>query len=278
MSGVRSAAAEAVAAAVLWGSIGVVFRLAVEKGADPRWLILGRPLLASVPSLVCVAAGCGGPSRWSLVVGLLGLAPLYASYFLAVERVGAAVASLLLYTAPLWVAAASGPLLGERPGRRVAAASVLGFLGAALIVLPGLGGRVDPLGAVLGLASGASYASYMVLARLAASRGAGVAEVSLHSLPFAALGVAAVARPHGSPGAVGLLAALYLAAAGTLVPYALSARALSRLPAARVAVISLVEPVTAVALAWLLLGEELRPLQLVGAALVLSSSVAAALG
>lgn len=266
--------AEAAAAAVLWGSIGVAYRLGVQAGADGAWLILGRPLLAALASPVAALLGAGRPGKWSIAVGLLGLAPLYATYFLAVSRIGAALASILLYTAPAWVALASGPLLGEPPGGQGLASMALGLAGAVLAVGPG-GGSFDAAGVLLGLASGVSYAAYILLSRYAQLRGAGVAGVAVHSLPFAALGVTAVARPRGPPGLVDLAYASYLACAGTLVPYTLSSRALRRLEAHRVAVVSLVEPVTAVVLAWLLLGERLSPLQALGAAMVLASSLLA---
>ena len=268
---------EAVAAAVLWGSIGVVYRMGVASGADGAWLVLGRPLLAGLPGLVAAVLGLSRPSRWSAAVGLLGLAPLYASYFLAVERLGAALASVLLYTAPVWVVLVSGPVLGEPPGARGLAAAVAGFAGVVLIAGPGAG-PADALGLVLGLVSGASYACYIILARYAQARGARVAEVAVHSLPFAALGVAAVARPTGLPGPLELAYAGYLAFVGTLLPYILSSRALRRLEAHRVAVVSLVEPLTAILLAVLLLGEELSAAQALGAALVLASSLLAARG
>jgi len=274
--GAGSAVAEAAAAAVLWGSIGVAYRLGVGHGAHPAWLIAGRPLAASVFSLVALLAGWGRPGRWSAAVGLLGLAPLYVTYFLAVGEVGAALASVLLYTAPVWVALLS-PLAGDMFRMRSLVYAVAGVAGVVLLVEP-WGSRYTASGVALGLASGASYAAYILLARLGQRRGAPPEEVSIHAFPFAALGVALVLRPETPPGAVDLPYVLYLAVAGTIVPYLLSARALARLEASRAAVVSLVEPVTAVALAWLLLGEELAPLQLLGAGLVVASAAMAGLG
>ena len=271
--GAGSAVAEALAAAMLWGSIGVVYRIGLLHGAHPEWLILGRPAAASVFSLAALLAGWGRPGRWSAAVGLLGLAPLYVTYFLAVGLVGAALASVLLYTAPVWVSLLS-PIAGDRFRGRSLLYAAAGLAGVALLVEP-WGSRYSPAGVALGLASGASYAGYILLARLGQRRGAGPEEVSIHAFPFAALGVALVLRPEGAPGPVDAPYVLYLAVAGTIVPYLLSARALARLEAARVAVVSLVEPVTAVALAWLLLGERLSPPQLLGASIVVAAAAAA---
>lgn len=275
-SGSAKPVAEAVAAAALWGSIGVVYRLGVMHGASPPWLILGRPLAASVFSLAAFLAGWGRPSKWSLAVGLLGLAPLYLSYFLAVAEVGAALASILLYTAPIWVTLLS-PLVGDRVSGRAVAYAATGLAGVVLLVEP-WGSPYSAKGIVLGLVSGVSYAAYMLLARLGQRRGASPVEVSLYAFPFAALGVAAVMQPDSGPGMVDLLYVAYLAVMGTIVPYLLSARALASLEASRVAVVSLVEPLTAVILAWLILGETLSPVQVLGAGLVVAAAAAAGKG
>ncbi len=267
------AVAEAVVAAVLWGSIGVVYRLGVGAGCSGAWLVAGRPLAASLLSLYLAIRG-SRPSVWSVAVGMLGLAPLYAAYFLAVERLGAGLASILLYTAPVWVTLLS-PVIGERVTPAGWLAAVAGFLGVSMLAWPS-GGGLDVVGLLLGLASGASYAAYILLARLGQKRGAGVKEVSVHAFPFAAAAVLAAERPRGAPSPLDVAYMTYLAVAGTIVPYVLNARALSRLDAHRVAVISLVEPLTATLLAYAVLGEKLTLLQTMGAVLVLVSSLLAA--
>ena len=126
----------------------------------------------------------------------------------------------------------------------------------------------------MGLASGLSYAVYMVLARLATSRGAGAAEVGVFSIPWAALALLAVVRPRGLPGGTELAYMAYLGIFTTLIPYLMHVKALSLIEAHRVSVISLVEPVVAIVAAGALLGEELSPVQVAGSALVLAASAA----
>lgn len=264
-------------AAVLWGSVGVVFKLGLAHGASEPWMILGRPLLASLVSVAMALAGYGRPTRWSVVIGLLGLAPLYVSYFLAVERIGASLASLLLYTAPIWVAALSPVVVGERVGAVQALTVPLGVAGASLVSwnLKDAEGGVG--GVMLGLASGASYAAYIVLARAAQKRGASVYEASIHAIPFATLGVAISVRPSSLPTVNDALFAAYLAVAGTVVPYFLHVSALKYLRATTVAVLSLIEPLTAVLMASALLGEELDLVKAAGAAMILAAALIASL-
>jgi len=68
-----------------------------------------------------------------------------------------------------------------------------------------------------------------------------------------------------------VFASLYLAIACSLVPYILWYRGLSYLSATESTVVSLMEPIVAIAISWPLLNEPLAPLQLVGAATVLLS-------
>jgi len=267
----------ALCAAVLWGSIGVAFRLGVGMGASASWLVLGRPLIAGLVSLACLLAGFGRVSRWSVVVGFV-LAPFIVVYLNAVYMVGVALASVLLYTAPMWVGLLGHFVLGERLGCRGLLSLVLGFAGVCLVV-GGFDSAFSPPfeGVVLALLSGLFYACYIVLARVAVSRGASSLEVGLHSQPIAALGVAFLSPPSGPPTPIDVLWALYMGVATVVVPYVLNAKALAVLEAYRVSVISLAEPVSATLLAHILLHETLSREQLIGAILVLIAASIASL-
>ena len=58
---------------------------------------------------------------------------------------------------------------------------------------------------------------------------------------------------------------------GTIIPFFLLVSALRHLPATRVGIIAMLEPVVATIVAWAWLGESLGALQLVGAAVVLAA-------
>lgn len=232
---------------------------------------MARVAVAGLLALPLILLGRASVTRWSVIVGGLVLGPLYAIYLLAVENVGAGLASILLYTAPLWVTIASPWALREIPTSRTMAALPLGLAGVLLIASPSGESRVPATGLALGLASGLMYAAYLLLARLAQKRGAHSEEVGIASLPLALPGVLLVARPQCGLGVEGVLPALYLGLMATLVPYFLNAYALSRIDSSRVSIVSLVEPLTAVLLGVVLLGERLTASQVLGGALILSS-------
>ena len=62
---------------------------------------------------------------------------------------------------------------------------------------------------------------------------------------------------------------------GTIVPFFLIVSALRHLPATRVGIIAMVEPVVATVVAWAWLGESLTRVQLAGAVVVLAAIVLA---
>ncbi len=267
-------------AAALWSTTGVASRAAVMCGSNPWTNAFMR---AGFGALVGGLIALSGIKVRFLDVrmaayGLLLSTPLYSSYLAAVERLGAGVAAVLLYTAPPIVAVASGPLLGE-PVTRVRAACVgLSFLGVALIQLGhSSSGGFDLAGVALGLTSGASYAGVILASRALVTRGWAPTEVAFGPLPWAALGTGLVAALRGAlrvPPAGGLLWGAYLGAFTAAGAYLLHASGLSRVQATPAGVVSNLEPVLAIALGAVFLGEALSPLRLAGAALVISSAVA----
>jgi DME family drug/metabolite transporter len=141
-------------------------------------------------------------------------------------------------------------------------------------VLAGGGGAdVDPIGVLLALGAGVSYALYTVTSKSLLEDGhapAGVMAVAFGGgaillLPVLALGDTAwLAEPGGAALAV------YLGLVPTALAYVLFARGLERLPAANVATLTLAEPLTAATLGVAILGERPGPVAGLGALLVLS--------
>lgn len=273
-SGELAGVVSAISAAVLWGTIGVVQRLAEEGGAETEMLIVGRTLGASLLSVPLLLYYRAVPTWRSVVIAVAALSPLYYSYMKAVSIIGAAISSLLLYTAPAWVAAASYLILGEKLGMRGVATVLMGVVGAALVsgALTGLGG-IEVVGVMLGLASGATYALYIFLARYFQVKGATVLEVSLAPIAISGVILAALIGPSRPPNGVEVAASVYMALFTMILPYLLNVTALRYIEAHRVSVISLVEPLTAVVLAVLILGESLTIPQAVGGLMILSASL-----
>lgn len=200
-------------------------------------------------------------------------------YALGSHQISVGDATTLSATAPLFVAALSGPLLGERVTRRVLGGILLGFLGVVTLVGPAFG-TSGPV-ALVALAGAASYAMAMVYLRRVGPREGSEAvalHVSLVAGGFATLLFAARGAVDGAPlaaidvGRVAWLAVVAAAVAGGLSQIAVTrAYALER--AAKIGAVSYAGVVLTYALEAILLERAPTFLQLVGAALVVAAGL-----
>ncbi|MEH6718803.1 MAG: DMT family transporter [Aurantimonas endophytica] len=123
----------------------------------PLWQIYIARSLFAVPILLVllVPDGIGrapGMLRpWTLLRSLL-LTAMWVAYYAALPNMDLSVAATALYTTPLFIAALSAFLTGDRIGWRGMAAIAIGFLGVIVILRP----------------TGADFSAWMLLPILAA--------------------------------------------------------------------------------------------------------------
>lgn len=259
-----------VAAGVLWGTTGTTQALA-PAGVTPtsigalRLVVGGGALF-----LLTLLRGGFGAGRWP-VVGTLFAGACVASYqlcfFWAVQRTGVAVGTLVgIGSSPVIAGVLGFVFRGERPGRRWGVATCFALAGCALLI--GGGGKlsVDPVGVILALGAGLSYASYtMAIKGLLPGRtpDAVMAVVfCIGALILSPLLLSADLTWMAAPRGIALV--LYLGVIVTALSYWLFARGLRSVPVATAVTLSLAEPLTAALLGITVLGERLSPLALCG--------------
>lgn len=201
-------------------------------------------------------------------------------FLTAYERTTVANAVLTHYTAPVFVAALAPALLGERLLPATPAALAMAAAGMVLL-LPEV--RIDLgdrhlVGLLLGAVSGAAYGGLILLARVLSLR---VAALPLIFFQNALLAVclapaAALREPVGDVAALVLIVLLGLVHS-TAVPV-LYLRGIRRVRAQTAAVLGYLEPVAAVALGAVFLGESPGAAGLVGGALIVGGGSLAAWG
>ncbi|GGJ61677.1 DMT family transporter [Deinococcus aquiradiocola] len=264
-------------AAVLWGLLGIFGKLAQARGLSPLEVAFWRAALGGGLYVAHArAAGMRWPRGRDLLVtalfGVTGVSVFYASYQLAVRSGGASLASVLLYTAPAFVAVMGGAFLRERLGVREAVA-VLGTLGGVALISLGGGQGVHATPAALGwgLLAGFTYSLYYLFGKLYFQRFEPVALYAV-ALPVGALGLLPVTSfVHKDAGSWLLLAGI--AVLSTYLAYMAYGLGLRGLPATRASVLASVEPVVAALLAALVFSERLSLLAVGGAVLVLGAAL-----
>lgn len=286
--------AMAAAAALLWGVNGTVSKVILASDVSSERLAEVRSAGAAVGLLAVLLLTA--PHRLRLrrgellplvVFGIPGLALVQWLYFLAIHRLAVGVALLLEYLAPLLVALWARFAYREHVRRRVWAALALALAGVLLIVDVHGDMPISAAGVVFALAAAFSYALYILMAERAVGDRDAVSLLFFGFL-FASVFWAALSPwwslPTGPVAArVSLLGHLHaqhlpvwalmawMIVLGTIAPFFLLVSALRHLSATRVAIVAMLEPVTAALVAWLWLGERLGPVQIVGAAVVLGA-------
>jgi drug/metabolite transporter, DME family len=272
-----------VGAAVLWGTTGTAQALG-PAASDPRAVGAIRIIVGGV-ALLGLAAGSGA-LRWAavrdaprlaLIAAAIAIATYQVCFFAAVARTGVAVGTVVgIGSAPAFTGAIGWLARRERPEPGWGPATLLAVAGAAMLVLAGGAVAIDPVGIVLALGAGLSYAAYTVGGKRLLD--AGMDPTAAMAVIFCAGGVllVPVAVTVGAPWLTeprGLAMALWLGLAATAVAYVLFGRGLAHLPASSVATLSLAEPLTAGALGLLVLGERPGAWGYAGAGLVLAGLV-----
>lgn len=266
-------------AAVMWGTTGTARALAP---ADAAPLAVGAVRIViggAVLVLIALARGTLLRYRWPIfpaAVTAVAVAIYQLAFFEGVARAGVAVGTILaIGSSPAFAGILAWTLLGERPTGRWLVATSVAVFGLVLLVLPKGAAPVAPLAIVLPLIAGCGYAIYATATKRLLYLGDNVAVAAIAFGGGAVLLVPVLfladlrwlAEPRGA------LVSLELGLVATALAYILFTRALTRLPVAWGATLSLAEPLTASLLGMLVLGESLEPVQLAGALLVAAGLV-----
>jgi drug/metabolite transporter, DME family len=264
----------------LFGTTGTAHALgpssATPLGVGAARLVVGGiALLAVLPAVG--ARRSEAVALWRTPTGVVAgvCTALYqVCFFAGVERAGVAVGTLVaIGSGPVLAGLLARSLLAERAAQAWLAATGLCLGGLGLLVLGGgAPGRPDPIGIVLALLAGASYAAYTVLAKQQLE--AGHAAAAVMAAAFGLGGVLSVplvvTQPLGwATTGDGVALALYLGLVTTAVAYLLFVRGLAVLPTGPVTTLVLAEPVVATALGVLVVDERLTAPGGIGAGLVL---------
>jgi DME family drug/metabolite transporter len=213
-----------------------------------------------------------------VLLGVLGVAASNYLYYLAIQRTNVATAIILQYTAPVLVLlymVARG--LQKATAQRVAAVG-LAVVGSGLAIgVVGAGGfRLDPVGVMAALLAAVSFAFYNVAGHQILGRYD--RWIVLLYTTFSAGAFWTIVNPpwklaaaHYSGLQWGFLAVFALVS--VLGPFSLYFAGLQHLEPTRAIVASCLEPVFSIVLAALLLGEALRPVQVLGIVIVLAAIV-----
>jgi drug/metabolite transporter (DMT)-like permease len=215
---------------------------------------------------------------WGHVVVASFLNIIGFSLFSAFAQLAAATSrvTIVAYTMPVWSVLLAWPFLGERPSRVQWIALGLCAVGLTILIAPLTGSGV-PLGIVLALATGLSWAAgtvYLKWAQIGADPMAvaswqmTIAFVVLTACMFAVDGHLEL---HGLQ-AAGAFATVWTGVVGNGVAYALWFPVVKHLPAVTASLGVLAVPVVGIVQSFLILGEVPTAPDMIGFALIFAAS------
>jgi drug/metabolite transporter (DMT)-like permease len=265
-----------------------VSRVALRAGVDPLTLttarVTGTFLVLLVVAVVFRRNALRPPSgRLGLLIvghGLVGVAALQWTYFVAIDRLPVGMALLLEYQAPILVALWARFVQHEPVRPRLWLGLVLAWSGLAAATGIWRGLAVDPLGILGGLGAAVCFAAYFLIGEHGVAR-LDPLRVILWSFLWATLGLNAVHPLTRLP--IGLLddrASLlgrleehtapvwavlaWIVVVGTVLPFGVELSALRHLSATTVTMVAMLEPIGVGALGWVWFAESLDAVAVVG--------------
>jgi drug/metabolite transporter (DMT)-like permease len=274
-----------IASSVAYGAMPIFARLAYGDGASPVTVLFLRFSIASVILLAyMVYSRTPFPQGKVLVnlilMGVFGYVGQSMAYFLAISMAPASLVALLLYLSPVLVNAGSIIVFHERLNWVKIVALVIALAGAVLTVTASgiqIGGTSSELlpGILLGIFSAVIGAAY-VLAGSQVLRAAPTipATTIIITSTAATYSVMAFAQGFSLPQHwYGYATVIALAIISTVFAIGAYMAGLRQIGPANASTLGVIEPLSAVALAALILGEAIFPEQIAGGLMIAFSVV-----
>lgn len=264
---------------LIYGSIGLFVRyiplpssvIAMIRG------IIGAPFVLLVMLLAGKKSELKSVKGKLLPLGISGaiMGLNWILLFEAYRFTSVAVATLCYYMAPIFIVAVSPLLFKEKLGKRKLICIAAALFG--MVLVSGLGEGVDSLkGVILALSAAVLYAAVVSINKLCG-------EVSPYGRTFVQLASAAlILLPYNlfsgslsglNPGLAGGLMLILVGIVHTGFAYYLYFGSMEALSAQSLAILSYIDPVTAVLLSALILREPLTGAAIIGAFLILGAAL-----
>lgn len=274
-------------AATLWGTLGIFYKfLHSTAKLSPVEIVFWRAMVASVFTFLLIIIFQRGylsvelQNLWLFLgIGIIGIAAFYLFYVYAITSIGMGTASVLLYSAPIWVALYGFLFQGEEFTQMKLLALLLSIVGSVLIarVYDLDQFRINAFGLLAGLGSGLAYAAFIILNKKATLLGYSSWTVNAYGLGIGALVLLLFQEPEQlflsiSTPSVSIwliLLGIIPTLGGGLAFYT----GLQKIPAVNASIVATFEPLVATFLGWSIFSEQLSFAQILGGLSILTAVI-----
>ena len=259
-----------VLAPIAWGTTYVTVTELLPP--DRPVLVAATRVLPAGIVLVGIAVAAGGwrpvGAQWLhlAVLALFNFVAFFPLLIVAVYRLAGGVAASVGGVQPLLVATVSVLLGITRPTRRDLVIGCAAAGGVALVVIRP-GAAIDPLGVLAAVGANVSFSVGVALTKKFPTPDSRVGatgwQLVLSSVVLVPLAMVVEGLPP-SPSPASLLGFGYLSLVATGLAFVLSFNGIRRLPTQAPPLLGLAAPITGALLGWIILNEDLTPLQIAG--------------
>lgn len=267
---------------MLWGCMGLFVRVLNKQGIASMDIVFLRAIVTAVAMVIFLfifhrrMLKIHWKDFWCFLgTGIASITFFNFCYFKAIMMTSLSVAAVLLYTAPAIVMILSYILFREAFTVRKVIAIVMTFFGCMLVTgMLGQQQAITTTGLLYGLGAGLGYAFYSIFSRYALEKGYHSLTITCYT--FIVTTVVSVFFTNvskvsmvvfSSPLYVMLTVALGLIC--TVAPYLLYTLGLQEVDNSHAAIIASIEPVTATVLGFVVFGEDITVVKMMGMILVL---------
>ncbi len=276
----------ALLAGIVWGTMSIFVENLKGIGVSTMSIVFLRTTITAAFLGICLAIF--NPVLLKIKLkdiwifagnGILSLVFFTFCYFNAIVKSSAAIAAVLLYTAPVFVMLLSLVFFREKLTKSKILACVIATIGCVLTSgLLDSNSSVSLEGILFGLCSGFCYALYSIFTGAAIKKGYNALTIVFYSFLFACLSSMPFADlKHTLPiilsGWSPLLYTLGMGVVTAIIPYFLYTTALDNIEASKASIIASIELVVASLVGFFVFGQNLGLLSILGIVLVLLSIV-----
>jgi len=266
---------------IVWGTTYLAIRIGVDNlppmlFAGLRWILAGIIFLSYLKFKKIILP----PKKEIIHLAIPGILMIgFANGFVVVAEqwVPSGLAALLITTLPFWVVGMESALpLGIKINAKIVLGMVLGLAGVLVILGNELQNLFDSnylfgvlllIGAVVTWAMGTLYSKHKKLS-VHPQMGSAI-QMLIAGLLQTLVGIILGELPDFVLTQSGLLSILYLAIFGSILGYGSYIYALAHLPVSLVSTYAYVNPIIALFLGWLILDEQISPLIILAAVIIL---------
>lgn len=269
-------------AGVLWGIISIFLRTLTAAGFSSLQVMLFRAILSGAMLFVFLLIKDKSLLKiqfrdiWMFIgTGVISLTFFSLCYFKTILEIGTSIAVILLYTSPIFILIISAVLFKEKITGKKIVALVLTFAGCIFVSGIAGGGQISAKGFLIGLCAGLGYALYSIFSRYALKKYDSLT-VTFYTFIFSGLSLIPFVHIEQIPQYLNgktWIFAIGISLLCTVLPYIFYTYGLSGLETGKAAILVTVEPLVGTLVGFLLWGEPVSVVKILGIVLIFASII-----